>query len=508
LTSILSSRAGGVTSDPVGYQATVRPRKAAVRELASGVVLTYRELDDRVARAAGWLMARLGDPSGQRVAMLGRNSIDLLVLSLACQRTGAIFVPLNWRLAGVEIAALVADCTPTLLVVDEEFAGVMAGPTVDLISTPDFAARAAGAAPRATLFPAPGTTIVLLYTSGTTGRPKGVIVTAENAFYAALNFALVGEVGPSTVSFSDLPMFHTIGLIAVARTTLMLGGTLVLADRFVPSRTLAALADVALGITHYFAVPVMVEALTREASFAPAAFRRLHAVFVGGAPLSPALLDRFANLGVSLVNGYGMSEAGTVMHVPIDPDAVRASPGAVGYPAPYIDVRLVGPSGDAEPGATGEVWLRGPSVTPGFWNQAGATEAAFSDGWYRTGDLAVIDPGGQYRIVDRLKDMYVSGGENVYPAEVEAVLLSDPTVADAAVIGAPDPRWGETGVAFIVPRVGTTVDPDRLAAFCATRLARYKCPSRIVTMAAIPRSAAGKILKPILREQLNRGVLT
>lgn len=154
------------------------------------------------------------------------------------------------------------------------------------------------------------------------------------------------------------------------------------------------------------------------------------------------------------------------------------------------------------------MWLRGPSVTPGFWNQPGATEAAFSDGWYRTGDLAVIDPGGQYRIVDRLKDMYVSGGENVYPAEVEAVLLSDPTVADAAVIGAPDPRWGETGVAFIVPRVGTTVDPDRLAAFCATRLARYKCPSRIVTIAAIPRSAAGKILKPILREQLNRGVLT
>jgi len=492
----------------VEYQARVRPQKAAVRELTTGVVVTYRELNERVVRAAGWLVAGLGDPRGRRVAVLGRNSVQLLVLSLACQRSGAIFVPINFRLAEAEIAVLLADCTPDLLVVDDEFSGTVTSAAAKVISTPDFAVAVESVEPWATTGQAPAAPVILLYTSGTTGRPKGVIVTAENAFYAALNFALAGELGTNAVSFSDLPMFHTIGLIAVARTTLMMGGTLVLTDRFVPSRTLSALADPALGITHYFAVPVMAEALAKDAGFAPAAFARLHAVFLGGAPLSPTLIDRFLNLGVSLVNGYGMSEAGTAIHVPIDPDAVRASPGAVGYPAPYIEVRLAGADGDARPGEIGEVWLRGPSVTPGYWNRPSATEAAFSDGWYRTGDLALIDPSGQYRIVDRLKDMYVSGGENVYPAEVEAVLLSDPTVADAAVIGTPDPRWGETGVAFVVPRTETTIDADRLMAFCGARIARYKCPSRIVTVEAIPRSAAGKILKPILRDQLIRGVLT
>ena len=497
----------GVAADPVAYQAKVRPKKAAVHELATGRVLTYRELDDRVARAASWLAAELGDPSGRRIAMLGRNSVELLVLSLACQRNGGIFVPVNWRLAGDEVAALLADCTPDLVVVDDEFSGRPAGSAARVVRSADFAAESARAEPRASLVPIAGAPILLLYTSGTTGRPKGVIVTAENAFYASLNFALVGEVGVTSVTLSDLPMFHTIGLIAVARTTLMMGGTLVVSARFAPSRTLAALADAALGITHYFAVPVMAEALAAELDFVPATFSRLHAVFVGGAPLSAALIDRFLSLGVPLVNGYGMSEAGTLMHVPIDRDAVRASAGAVGYPAPYVEVRLVGPGGDIGPGETGEVWVRGPSVTPGFWKQAELSAAAFTDGWYRTGDLARIDPSGQYRIVDRLKDMYVSGGENVYPAEVEAVLLSDPLVADAAVIGVPDPRWGETGVAFVVPRTGTTIDADQLVALCSARIARYKCPTRVVTVAAIPRNAAGKILKPILRDQLNQGVL-
>jgi fatty-acyl-CoA synthase len=288
----------------------------------------------------------------------------------------------------------------------------------------------------------------------------------------------------------------------------MMGATLLVTDRFEPARTLAALADAALGITHYFAVPVMAEALASAATFDPAAFARLHAVFLGGAPLSPALIDRFLAFGVPLVNGYGMSEAGTVMHVPIDRQAVSASAGAVGYPAPYIDVRLVGAGGDVGPGETGEVWVKGPSVTPGFWKQDELASAAFTDGWYRTGDLARIDPNGQYRIVDRLKDMYVSGGENVYPAEVEAVLMGDPQVADAAVIGMPDPRWGETGIAFVVARTGTAFDAARLLARCSERIARYKCPSRVVTVAAIPRNAAGKILKPILRHHFNRGVLS
>jgi fatty-acyl-CoA synthase len=197
-----------------------------------------------------------------------------------------------------------------------------------------------------------------------------------------------------------------------------------------------------------------------------------------------------------------MSEAGTAIHMPIERDAMRASAGAIGRPAPFIEVRLVRDDRDVAAGEVGEVWLRGPSVTPGYWHRLAETAAAFSGGWYRSGDLARQDASGLYHLVDRLKDMYVSGGENVYPAEVEAVLAAHPDVADAAVVGVPDARWGETGVAFVVARAGTAFDRGGLAAHCAAHLARYKCPARIVAIEAIPRSAAGKILKPLLRGQL------
>ena len=260
-----------------------------------------------------------------------------------------------------------------------------------------------------------------------------------------------------------------------------------------------------LGVTHYFAVPVMAEALAKEPTFDPAALQRLHAIFLGGAPLSPALIERFLGFGVALVNGYGMSEAGTVLHVPIDREAVRRSAGAVGLLAPQIAVRLVRDGADVADGEVGEIWLSGPSVTPGYWNRPDETAAAFAGGWYRTGDVASRDEAGFYRIVDRLKDMYVSGGENVYPAEVEAGLLKAPGVADAAVIGVPDSRWGEAGVALVAMRAGTPFDAAALLAHCAAHLAKFKCPVRIIAVDAVPRSAAGKILKPQLRARYTSG---
>ena len=490
---------GEFTIDPLRASAAARPRKTAVVELTTGRRLSYGELDDLADRAAAWLTARLG--AGERVAFLGRNGIALLVLALGAERCGAIFVPLNWRLAVPETAALVSDCAPLLIVADPEFAAAVPA----AVTVADAMAQIATRTPASPQVLDPNRPIILLYTSGTTGQPRGVVVTAANADAAALNFSLVGEVDAASVALTDLPMFHTIGLIAVARTTLMRGGALVLADRFVPARTLATLGDAAFGVTHYFAVPVMAEALERDPAFDPKSLSRLHAIFVGGAPLAPALIERFLGHGVALVNGYGMSEAGTVMHMPIDRDAVRRSAGAVGLPAPHLAVRLVRDGRDVGEGDVGEVWLRGPSVTPGYWRRPEETAAAFSDGWYRTGDLAQRASDGVYRIVDRLKDMYVSGGENVYPAEVEAVLAAHPAVADAAVVGAPDPRWGESGVAFIVPRAGTSFDAAAIAAHCASRLAKYKCPSRLVAIDAIPRSAAGKILKPVLRARLNAG---
>jgi fatty-acyl-CoA synthase len=258
-------------------------------------------------------------------------------------------------------------------------------------------------------------------------------------------------------------------------------------------------------VTHYFAVPTMIEAMEREPGFTPAALSHLRAIFVGGSPVAPSLIARLLEEGIRLVNGYGMSEANTVIHVPIDEASVGSSAGAVGLPAPHMEVRLVAEGRGVAEGEVGEVWLRGPAVTPGYWNRPEETAAAFSGDWYRTGDLARREGNGFYRIVDRLKDMYVSGGENVYPAEVEAVLAASPGVADAAVLAIPDPRWGESGLALVVPRAGTPFDPGALAAYCAGRLAKYKCPARYVAIDAIPRSAAGKILKPALRARLNAG---
>lgn len=335
---------GLAKDDPILYRARVAPDRPALFEIATGRQLTYAGLDARISRCAGFLKELLGPRrDGARVAMLARNSIDSIVLAFACQRAGAVYVPLNWRLNAAELRPILADCAPALLVHDEEFAATVASiasavPQMTTLSTADgpdgLAARIEAGAPAGPVPVDADAACVLLYTSGTTGQPKGVIITRRNAFFAAVNFSFVGEIGPGSVALCDLPFFHTIGLIAVARTTLMLGGTLVISDRFVPARTLAALADPQLAITHYFAVPQIALALRNDPAYGAAALAGLHALFVGGAPLTQALIESYLADGVALVNGYGMSEAGTVLHVPIDRRAVKDNPGSVGLPAP------------------------------------------------------------------------------------------------------------------------------------------------------------------------------
>jgi len=502
---------GLVQEDPILYRARVAPDRPALFEIATGRQLTYAGLDARIACCAGFLTGVLGArQNGPRVAMLARNSIDSIVLAFACQRAGAVYVPLNWRLNAAELRPILADCTPALLVHDEEFATTAASiasavPQMAMISTADgpdgLAARTEASHPAGPVSVDAGAACILLYTSGTTGQPKGVVITRRNAFFAAVNFSFVGEIGPGSVALCDLPFFHTIGLIAVARTTLMMGGTLVISDRFTPARTLAALADRQRAITHYFAVPQIALALRNDPAYSAAALEGLHAIFVGGAPLTQALIESYLADGVALVNGYGMSEAGTVLHVPIDRRAVQDNPGSVGLPAPLLDIRIVDAEGnEVKEGEIGELWLRGPAVTPGYWNKPRETAAAFTEGWYRTGDLGQREVNGFYRIVDRLKDMYISGGENVYPAEVEAALASHPDVLDAAVVGVPDSRWGECGIAYIVLRPGAMATGDEIAGHCAARLAAFKHPARILFVETIPRTASGKVQKHVLRQ--------
>ena len=495
------------TDDPLIHRALVSPDRPAAYEVATGRSETYQSLDDAVARAAGLLVQIVGSrPLSQRIAFFGRNSIDQIVACLACQRAGQVFVPLNWRLGAVELSQIIADCDPALLIHDADFSDVLAQiaeplpRTIPVEGAEGWARMVANAERAEPVALDAGKPCIMLYTSGTTGSPKGVIITRGNAFASAVNFALVGEVTSRSVSLCDLPFFHTIGLVAIGRTTLMMGGRLVISDRFLPDRTLAVLGDPDLGVTHYFAVPQMASALRSAPGWDPTALKALQAIFIGGAPLSPALIEAFLEDGIPLVNGYGMSEAGTAIHMPLDRDAVARHPGSVGFPAPLLAVRLVGEDGqDVNDGEVGEIWVKGPSVTPGYWNKPGETARAFVGDWYRTGDLGRRDEGGVIHVPDRLKNMYISGGENVFPAEIEAVIGAHPKVRDVAVLGLPDAKWGECGVAFIVAHAESP-SAEEILAHCAERLATYKRPTRIVFLDQIPRTASGKAQKHILRQ--------
>jgi fatty-acyl-CoA synthase len=485
--------------DPIASHARFRPRALSLVDLETAREWTYHELDRDADRLAAWLTARLGPASGSRVAALARNCAELVLLQIASARAGAIFVPLNWRLAASELAALIDDASPALLFASREFN--VPGRTVERF---DIAGLATLADPASQPSPSVrrdfGAPITLLYTSGTSGRPKGVIVTDANAFWGALNFSMGNQVTPDSVFLCDMPLFHTAGLFGAAGSTLLAGGTLLVSAGFDSELTAARLADPGLGVTHYFCVPQMAAALAATAGFAPASLARLKMLAMGGAPNPPAQIERFLRAGVPMSDGFGMSETGSNFGMPVaDPALLLAKAGSSGLPFLSVRWRIVGETGeDLPPGQAGELWLGGPSVSPGYWNQPELTATAFADGWFRSGDIARRDEDGFLHIVDRRKDMYISGGENVYPAEIEAILAELPEIAEAAVIGVADTRWGEVGRAFVVPASGSTLDEVAVLAHCRARLARFKAPAAVRFVSAIPRTASGKVQKHLL----------
>jgi fatty-acyl-CoA synthase len=444
---------------------------------------------------------------------MARNSLSHVLLFYACARIGAVFQPLNWRLTGTELTGLIADARPEILVVQSEFASAAAqsqsrhaAHTVLEIGPGGDALQAViDGRPRSPVLATdPDAASLLLYTSGATGRPKGVIVTPKSAFFGAYNNRVTTELTQDSVMLCDAPMFHVIGLIANMHAVFHAGGRMLIADRFDPAATLRLIGAADHPVTHYFCVPQMIETLRNQSSYGATDLSRLRAFFTGGAPMPPGLVEAYADDGVLALNNYGLTEStGGVFTSPLDMASLRAKPGSCGVACPAIEVRLVRPDGrDAAIGEVGEIWIKGPSVTPGYWNQPEATAAAFVDGWFRTGDAATRDEEGFYWIVDRWKDMYISGGENVYPAEVEAVLRQAPGVADAAVVGMPHPRWGEVGLAFVVRVEGAACDEAALIGFCGERLAGFKRPSAVRFVTELPRTASGKLQKSLLRGPL------
>lgn len=488
--------------DYLSLQARLQPSRLAARDLSSGRVWNYREFDEDAWRMAGALRAR-GVGLGDRVAVLAKNRASLVLLHLACARLRAIFVPFNWRLSASEFPPILQDAEPKLLLGDSQLAVAgLSGLDLDA-----FEAEARDAEPLPARDYDQERTSLILYTSGTSGRPKGVMLSERNLWATGQNFAVMARVDSKSVLLCDAPMFHVIGLAGNVRPPLMHGGAILVSDGFVPARTLARLADESLGVTHYFCVPQMAALLRQEKAFDPSALRRLVGLFSGGAPLAPEAIRAWTNAGIAFANGYGMTEAaGTVCCMPAEISEIECHIGAVGLIPPEVHVRIVDEAGDdVAAGRQGEILVRGGHVSCGYWRRPVETAAAFTaDGWFRSGDIGSVDEHGFLAVLDRKKDMFISGGENVYPAEIETALADFPGLADCAVIGVPDERWGEVGHLCATGVAGVDLMPDALIAHLESRLARYKIPKHVSVMEALPRNAAGKLVKARLRAELNK----
>ncbi len=439
-----------------------------------GREVTYAELDARSDVLAASLT------HGERVATLTGNTPEHVATFFACAKAGAILTPISWRLSPHEIAYQLDDADPALFLVEDEYAEP-AEQAVALASVRPAREPGTGA-PRV---PADDDPLLLIYTSGTTGRPKGALLTHANCFWTNIGFDLIAGVDADDVVLQVLPQFHCGGWNVHPLLAWWKGARVVLERRFDAARCLALIE--AKRVTAIMGVPSVYQFMAEEPAFRSTDLSSLRRAVVGGAPMPPSVLEIWQEQGVAIVQGYGLTEAApNVLCLPPE-EAVRKA-GYAGKPYPYVEVELSG---------EGELLVRGPNVFPGYWRNRAATDAAFRDGWLRTGDVAERDGEGFYRIKGRLKDLVVSGGENIYPAEVEGVLAAHPMVVEAAVVGVPDERWGEVCAAFVVLR--GEADEDDLVAFCRERLARFKVPKSFHVVAELPRNALGKVLKDELK---------
>lgn len=485
--------------DITAKRAALTPNVIAFEDALSGRKLTYAQLDERCARGAQ-VLAGLGIARDSRVAILCRNRVEFFEIMFACAKLGAILVPLNWRAPVVELAGIMADCTPNLVVFgreDAETAHAIASDVRTLALDDGYEKALSRTAPRPTTQTWRGDAIWFLsYTSGTTGAPKGVIQTyqmsAVNAFHVAQAFRL--QAGDTTLNF--LPLFHTAGIQLVTMPTLMAGGTVVIMPAFDEDLVLKLMPRVDI----FFGVPAIYQALALNPKFEATDCAHVRTWGCGGAPLPDILVEKYAAKGVRVCNGYGMTETGPTAFIAAPEDSLSKI-GSVGKPQMLLETRIVDAEGEDAPiGETGEIWMRGPGLTPGYWRKPDETAKAFtSDGWLRSGDLGRRDADGCYYVAGRIKEMYISGAENVYPAEIENVLARHPSVLEAAIVGVPDEKWGEVGHAFVQLRPSAApITANDVIQFCRANLAGYKTPRHVTFVDDFPRTAAGKIRKHLL----------
>ncbi|MFV8756220.1 acyl-CoA synthetase [Nannocystaceae bacterium ST9] len=491
-----------IVGDWLGRRARLSPRAPAILDLASGGEgrwLDYASLDRATNQVAHWLITQ-GVERDDRVAILAKNRLEYLLLWFACGKLGAVLQALNWRLTARELEPLIAAAAPRLLMFEREFAAAFVGVRAIDLDGPEFAASLAlpEHAPPPVEFGLEQPW-VLCYTGGTTGQAKAAILTHGTITWNAINTVASWELSSRDIAILDAPMFHTGGLNVFTAPLIHAGGGSILCREFDVELRFALLRS--HPVTCLFGVPAMFQAMQAHAEFEAAPLERLRIVISGGAPCPMPVFERFWARGIDFKTGYGLTEAGP-NNFWLPRERVRDKPGAVGWPLLHVEIAIVDGEGRrCDPGEVGELWIRGPHVSPGYYGDPAATAAAFVEGWLHTGDLAFADAEGCVSVVGRRKDMIISGGENVYPAEIESAIAGHGAVVEVALIGVPDPRWGEVGRAIVVLRPGGSLTLTELHEFLADRLARYKLPKSLVIVDALPRTGAGKLDKRALVER-------
>lgn len=485
--------------DPIRWWGRVTPGRLALVERGRDQRLTYAELD-ALADAWGEALAMHGVGRGDRVATLAGNRAAQVALLHACARLGAALVPLNWRLAAPELARIVGNARPTLVVGEGRFRALAEGSGVEAVGARWIELADAHDAPptrgarrgvAADVRLSGEDAALILYTSGSTGTPKGAVLPHRQLFYNSVATTTAWELGAGDVAPVATPFFHTGGWNVFATPLWQRGGRVVLFDHFDSATFLRELAEEQCTVV--LTVPTQLIMLLEGAEWGMP-LPSLRYFISGGAPCPPSVVERVRTSGYGMKEGYGLTECGPNCFAMPLPEAQRRT-GSVGWPVPFLETRLAREDGSAPaPDEVGELLLRGPQMFSGYFDDAARTaEVIDPEGWLHTGDLASRDADGAYRIRGRRKEMFISGGENVYPGEVEAALIAHHAVAEVVVLGVRDARWGEVGRAFVVPRGGATVLPDELMAWARHRLASYKVPKWITLLASIPKLGSGKV---------------
>jgi fatty-acyl-CoA synthase len=491
---------------------SLRPRKCAIH--FEGRSFSYGELNSRTNRLCH-LFLRLGVKKGDRVAVLLSNCNHYIETFFALSKIGGILVPLNFRLAGPELAYILNDSGAQTLIFGEEFFDLAAsirqqgsietGRTIIVGEAAPWALhyeeqleKESPEEPKTDGSIGGEDAHILMYTSGTTGRPKGAILSHRKTFFNALNADIFYGLTPDDILLVSRALFHSGGLLVETVPMIYKGGTIILKRRFRPKEILEAIQR--YRVTVLEAPATLFKFILEECDLQKYDLRSLRSCFTGGERVPPSLIEEYHEKGIILSQLYGQTETSTITWLPVG-DAVRKR-GSVGIPVFHGDIRIVNKAGaQVKPGEVGEILVSGYITMSGYWRRPDLTEEQIQDGWLHTGDLATIDEEGFIYVIDRKKDMFISGGENVYPAEIEKVYLENEKILNVAVVGVPDKKWGEAGVAFILLKEGETMSPEEALQFCSGKLARYKIPRDVRFVKSLPMTAAQKIMRNRLREE-------